>query len=98
MSVLKRRSRMVSFRLSEDEYIGLKNLCINEGARSVSDLARDAVSRMILKIPNGSNGDLRHLETALRSLQIRIDSLDLEFRRLSQAVEARRQTHEPGER
>jgi len=34
---------MISFRLSEDEYASLRSLCENEGARSVSDLARDAV-------------------------------------------------------
>jgi hypothetical protein len=28
MNVLKRRSRMVSFRLSEEEYEGLKHICI----------------------------------------------------------------------
>ena len=49
MAILKRRSRMISFRLSEDEYASLRSLCENEGARSVSDLARDAVHRLIVK-------------------------------------------------
>jgi len=47
MSVLKRRSRIVSFRLLEDEYRALENRCVSEGIRSISDLARSAVCRMI---------------------------------------------------
>ncbi len=43
MTVFKARSRMVSVRLSEDEYIALRELCFTSGARSVSDLTRDAM-------------------------------------------------------
>lgn len=43
MTVLKTRSRMVSVRLSEDEYVALRELCSTTGARSVSDLTRDAM-------------------------------------------------------
>lgn len=82
MSVLKRRSRMISFRLSEDEYTGLKNLCVNEGARSVSDMARDAVHRLITKpsLPNNQ------LETVVQVLQSRIEVLDMEVKRLGKAL------------
>jgi len=34
---------MVSVRLSEDEYLALRELCSSTGARSVSDLTRDAM-------------------------------------------------------
>jgi Arc/MetJ-type ribon-helix-helix transcriptional regulator len=43
MTVFKARSRMVSVRLSEDEYVALRELCSTTGARSVSDLTRDAM-------------------------------------------------------
>jgi hypothetical protein len=84
MAVLKRRSRMISFRLSEEEYTSLRSLCINEGARSVSDLARDALSRLVTKTPNGSSP---YLETTVRTMQSRIDAMDMELKRLSQAVQ-----------
>lgn len=80
MAILKRRSRMISFRLSEDEYASLRSLCENEGARSVSDLARDAVHRLIVK---DSEADVA---VTLRALQGRIDSLDLQVQRLSMAA------------
>ena len=38
---------MVSFRLSEEEYEGLKHICLTVGARSLSDIARDAVQRLL---------------------------------------------------
>jgi len=47
MSVLRPRSRIISIRLSEDEYIGLKRLCSDTGARSVSDLAREGMRSLI---------------------------------------------------
>ncbi len=82
MSVLKRRSRMISFRVSEDEYAGLKDLCVNEGARSVSDLARDAVHRMIAHHTWPNN----QLATVVQVLQDRIETLDKEVKRLGKAL------------
>jgi hypothetical protein len=88
MSVLKRRSRMISFRVSEDEYAGLKNLCVNEGARSVSDMARDAVHRLITNHswPNNQAWPNNQLETVVQVLQGRIEALDLEVKRLGKAL------------
>lgn len=82
MSVLKRRSRMISFRVSEDEYAGLKNLCVDKGARSVSDMARDAVHRLVTSHSWPSN----QLETVVQVLQGRIEALDLEVKRLGVAL------------
>jgi uncharacterized protein (DUF1778 family) len=39
----KRRARIVTFRLSEDEYDMLRNACARAEASSVSNFARDAV-------------------------------------------------------
>jgi Arc/MetJ-type ribon-helix-helix transcriptional regulator len=47
MTVLKTRSRMVSVRLSEDEYLAFRELCSSTGARSVSDLTRDAMRALL---------------------------------------------------
>ncbi len=47
MAVLKPRERLVYFRVSEDEFHQFVSVCEREGARSVSDLARNAVQRLI---------------------------------------------------
>ncbi len=47
MAVLKPRERLVYFRISEDEFRQFASVCEQEGARSVSDLARNAVQRLI---------------------------------------------------
>jgi hypothetical protein len=70
---------MISFRLSEDEYASLRNVCESEGARSVSDLARDAVHRLIHKdteIP---------VENIIRALEGRVDTLDFQVQQLTAA-------------
>jgi len=40
MPVLKRRNRIVVFRLTQDEYEDLKTVCSVRGARNISDFAR----------------------------------------------------------
>lgn len=47
MAVLKPRNRLVYFRVSEDEFQQFAGLCEKEGARSISDLARDAMHRLM---------------------------------------------------
>ena len=47
MAVLKPRERLVYFRITEDEFHQFASVCEQEGARSISDLARSAVQRLI---------------------------------------------------
>ena len=47
MAVLRPRERLVYFRVTEDEFHQFVSVCEQEGARSVSDLARNAVQRLI---------------------------------------------------
>lgn len=76
--MFKTRTRMVSFRLSEDEYERLKDLSLMESARSVSEFARAA----LCKLP-GSNGDstpgtsprMEKLEGAVRQLKLEMHQL-----------------------
>jgi|SRR5690348_12857562 transcriptional regulator GlxA family with amidase domain len=83
MTVLKRRSRMVSFRLSDEEYEGLKHICIAVGARSLSDVARDAVHRLL-----GSAAEPKtNWESQLAALSGRMDALDREVKRLISLME-----------
>jgi len=47
MAVLKPRNRLVYFRVSEEEFQLFTNMCQAEGARSISDLARVALRRLV---------------------------------------------------
>jgi hypothetical protein len=47
VAVLRPRERLVYFRISEDEFRQFVSVCEQAGARSVSDLARNAVQRLI---------------------------------------------------
>lgn len=47
MSVLKPRSRLVYFRVSEDEFMQISAMCRTAGARSLSAFARAAMQRML---------------------------------------------------
>lgn len=77
MAIQNPRSRTISVRLSEEEYVGLKKLCAITGARSVSDLTRDAM-RVVL---NGASRDdvlgirMDEFRSMLKNLDRKIDRL-----------------------
>jgi hypothetical protein len=74
---------MVSFRLSDEEYEGLKSICMTVGARSLSDVARDAVQRML------GNGvaSKKDLEAEVDSLTARMNLLAKEVERITRLVD-----------
>jgi hypothetical protein len=88
MTVLKPRSRSISIRLSEEEFLTLKQLCLVTGARSVSDLTRDAM-HMILK---GANRD-DVISLRLDELRMQLTHLDRKLDELS--IPPRNQDSEP---
>ena len=57
--VIKRRRRIVSFRVSEEEYLNLCQATDSAGAHSISDFARHVTCHhsLVLVNGNGSNGD-----------------------------------------
>ena len=81
MTVLKPRTRMISVRLSEEEYSALRRLCSVTGARSVSDLTRDAM-RVLL---NGANrvdvfgSHMDEFRAQMKSLDKKIEQLVAEI-------------------
>ena len=75
MPILKRRDRIVVFRLSQDEYEGLKAACVERGAASISSFARaelltslerdrlSGVSRQLSKLESSMQRITQILET-----------------------------------
>ena len=54
-SVIKRRSRTVSFRVSEEEYLNLCQATDSSGAHSISDFARHVTCHHSLVLVHSSN-------------------------------------------
>ena len=82
MKIRNPRSRTISIRLSEEEYVGLKRLCLATGARSVSDLTRDAM-RVILDEPRREDVlavRLDEFRSVLGGLDRKLDELALHLR------------------
>jgi hypothetical protein len=94
MAVIKRRSKMVSFRLSEQEYQDLLMLCETRGSRSISDLARDAVFNLLVPGNGHSNGNGHRtggsvIEHKVDALDGRMQELDREVKRLADLLAER---------
>ena len=77
MAVRNPRSRMISIRLSEEEYVGLKKICAATGARSVSDLTRGAMRVVLSGVDRDDVLGMRmdQFYSALKSLDRKIDQL-----------------------
>lgn len=68
----KRRTRLLSFRLYEDEYEDLKNLSTAQGARSISECARSVLS---VWIGSQSQSPEEALESEVYRLSREVDRL-----------------------
>ena len=83
-----RRTRTVSFRVLEEEYEHLRDLCISNGARSLSDVARDALRQRFREAGGNGNGDGHDdFESRLDELNTRVQILNREVGRLLTMVE-----------
>jgi hypothetical protein len=76
---MRRRDKMISIRLSDDEFVRVREACRVTGARSVSDLARDAMRRLVAgaPAPHEAGGD---------GLCARVEDLDQKVNHLQQQV------------
>ena len=79
----KKRSRIVSFRLSQEEYDSLKSVSATRGARSVSDFTRSVA----FQGNNRSKGGMDTIEETLRLLKDKMDTIDREIKKLSKAYD-----------
>jgi len=79
-----RRNKMVSFRLSLEEYARFQTVCEARGIRSLSDLARTA---MLSMAASQDSPDPLWLEVG--ALRNQLSSLSRELDRVSKVLEAR---------
>ena len=78
----KQKDKMVSFRLTAEEYSRLCGFLSTVGLSSLSELARLAISRLIA----ASNSEPLALDEQIRNLRERISGLSLELEDLSLVV------------
>jgi hypothetical protein len=74
MGVLKRRTRLISFRLSDEEYQVLLQITAAQGARSISDFSRTVLFDALKGHRNPLNSDheqefLTQVRELIRSMQ-----------------------------
>ena len=80
----RRMTRMISFRVSEQEFEQLKSKCESLEARSISDYARVAVCAAVNQANGNGGSDIHNLRDG-------IQQLSLEVRRLFELLERSRE-------
>lgn len=78
---LESRNRMISFRLSAEEYEKFRELCFSSGIRSVSEMARVAINTLLQQ---PSRAGHESLEARVADLEGRLHILALEIKSLNQ--------------
>jgi predicted transcriptional regulator len=86
MALLIRRSKVVSIRVSDDEFRRLKEMCMDTGARCVSDLARDAMFKLIRSGDARQGSEDAELQTRVRELDEKLSALQGRVSRLAMLV------------
>jgi hypothetical protein len=86
-----RRAKVVSIRLSNEEYGQLQNLCVARGTDSISELTRGALKMLAnLEKNNGekSNGEKSNGEKSngQAGIESRVEMMDTRMRRLDREV------------
>jgi hypothetical protein len=86
MPELTKKSKMISIRLSPEEYDTLKTIYLSRGVRSVSELAREAMRKILNG--NGPAGTQPHhdLETHVHNLDTKVTVLQGEVSQLSRLL------------
>lgn len=78
MTVQKPRSRTISVRLSEEEFLALRRVCLLTGARSVSELTREAMRPVLNDVnrddPFGQR--LNEFRSYMKSLEKKVEQLE----------------------
>ena len=77
--MFKRKTRIVTFRLSEEEFHSFRNICISEGFGSFSELIRVAVQELIASRHGCSAEALR---AARERLNARIEEVGRDVKQL----------------
>ena len=86
MALLIRRSKVVSVRMSDDEFRQLKELCAATGARCVSDLARDTIFKLINGGGTAQGALVSELQTRVQELDEKLNTLQGRVSRLAMLV------------
>ncbi len=76
-------TRMVSFRVSDEEYQQLSETCVATNARSLSDVAREAVH---FWMEHTSPADDSSITGRLRTLEEKVEQLAVELGRLCEGA------------
>ena len=80
--MIRRKTKMISFRISPDEYHKLRDACMSQGVSSVSELARAAVDT-ILK----HNGSPKPVSEQLADLRERVETLAADIEHLARNLD-----------
>jgi hypothetical protein len=81
MTVLRPRARSISVRLSHEEFSALERFCVTSGARSISDLARNAICGLLnhANEENALTSTVREHSSLVKDMEDKINQLTAEI-------------------
>lgn len=98
MAVLIPRVRTIGIRLSEEEYLALERFCVESGARSISEFARNAICSFVSRSNQEKAllASVNQNSTQVKELEMRLEMLAGELSKLKAGLPS--QVRENGDR
>ena len=87
--MLKIRSRVINFRVTEDEFSRLRNASVQEGARCLSEYARETLLAT-LELRSDPKSEFLNGNEKLSALELRVSLAELSLARLEGKISAMR--------
>jgi len=89
MAVMNRRSRIISLRLSQEEYDLLRDLSVSQGARSISEFTRSVACQVPKNGNSNGTPEITPVEAALGALNDTMSMLNQNIQRLTDLLETK---------
>ncbi len=83
---LRKRDRVIAFRVSEEEYMALQKACLEAGTHSMSAFARDAANSVAPPCGLGAERTPSSLDGRMGKIEEALDLLTKELKRIERSL------------
>jgi hypothetical protein len=86
VTTLRKREKVIAFRVSDEEYQALQRACLETDTQSISAFAREAVNSVVAPCGPGMETTAASLDSRVRRIEEELKLLTQELKRVEQTL------------
>jgi hypothetical protein len=86
VTTLRKREKVIAFRVSDEEYRALQRACLETDTQSISAFAREAVNSVAAPCGSGMEITPASLDSRVRKIELALELLTQELKRVEQTL------------